>query len=60
MADACGSEMFQRGWWVQVLYPPGTTPRLHGRQDARRYGKATECANVNMNCHHWRQFEQFA
>jgi xylan 1,4-beta-xylosidase len=36
---------------VQVFYPPSGTPRLYGRQDARHYGKATECANVNMNCH---------
>ena len=63
MADAYDSETFQRGGWVQVFYPPGGTPRLYGRQDARppsavsllrrtgRYGKVTECANVNMNCH---------
>jgi hypothetical protein len=51
MKEACDLEMFQRISWVQVFYPPGGTPRLHGRQDARRYGKATECANTNMNCH---------
>ena len=51
MAEACDSEMFQCGSQVQAFYPPGGTPRLHGGQDARRYGKATECANVNMNCH---------
>ena len=41
MADACDSEMFRRGSWVQASYPPGGTPRLYGRQDARRYSKAT-------------------
>jgi hypothetical protein len=50
MEDECGSEMFQRGSCVQAFYPPGGTPRLYGRQDARRYRKAAECANVNMNC----------
>jgi hypothetical protein len=51
MAEACESEMFQRGWWIQTSYPPGGTPRLYGKQDARRYGNATERANVNLNCH---------
>jgi hypothetical protein len=48
----------------RALYPPGGTPRLYGRQDARRYAKTAEstsgsgawlcewrCANFNMNCH---------
>jgi arabinan endo-1,5-alpha-L-arabinosidase len=51
MEDKCGSEMFQRGSCVQAFYPPGGTPRLYGRQDARCYRKTAECANVNMNCH---------
>jgi hypothetical protein len=51
MEDKCGYEMFQRGSCVQAFYPPGGTPRLYGRQDARCYRKAAECANVNMNCH---------
>jgi hypothetical protein len=35
----------------KCIFPPGGTPRLYGRQAARRHGKATECANANMNCH---------
>jgi hypothetical protein len=57
MADECDSEMFQRSRWVQVFYPPGGTPRLYGRQDAHRYGKATECANVNMNCRRYSRIQ---
>ncbi|MGD0744074.1 MAG: hypothetical protein ABSA45_02870 [Verrucomicrobiota bacterium] len=48
MAEARDSEMFQRGWWVQVFYPPGGTPRLYGRQDARRHGKATELRQCEL------------
>jgi hypothetical protein len=40
MEGLCGSEIFQRGLWVQTFYPPGGTPRLYGRQDACRYGHA--------------------
>jgi hypothetical protein len=42
MEGLCGSEIFQRGLCVQAFYPPGGTPRLYGRQDARRYRKAAE------------------
>ncbi|MGD0744100.1 MAG: hypothetical protein ABSA45_03000 [Verrucomicrobiota bacterium] len=51
MPDVCGCEMFQRGSWVQAFYPPGGTPRLYGRQAARRHGNATACANVNLICY---------
>ncbi|MGD0744921.1 MAG: hypothetical protein ABSA45_07185 [Verrucomicrobiota bacterium] len=51
MADACDSGRFQRGSWIQAFYSPGGTSRLYGRQDARRYGKARESANVGINCH---------
>ena len=40
MEDMCGSEFFQAGWCGRGFSPPGGTPGLYGRQDARRHGKA--------------------
>ena len=48
MAEACDCEMFQRSLWVPAFYPPGGTPRLYGRQDAHRYGKAPRCLKNEM------------
>jgi len=40
MAAECGFETFQPDECARAFSPPGGTPRLYGRQDARRYGKA--------------------
>ena len=42
MKSLCGSNILQRGSRVRAFYPPGGTPRLSGRQDARRYAKAPD------------------
>jgi hypothetical protein len=36
-----GSEIVRAAGRFVAFYPPGGTPRLYGRQDARRYGKAS-------------------
>ena len=37
MESLCGLEISQCGSLVRAFCPPGGTPRLYGRQDARRY-----------------------
>ena len=46
-----GSETIHNIRNFGVFYPPGATPRLYGRQDARRHGTTVQYANVNMNCY---------
>jgi len=50
LAEAGGSEIVHTVGKFVAFDSPGGTPRLYGRQDARRYGKVAQCPNVNRKC----------
>jgi trimethylamine:corrinoid methyltransferase-like protein len=47
-SEVDGSETIHNVGNLVAFYPPGGTPRLSDRQDARRHGTMVRYANVNM------------